>query len=241
MYLNEKILKQVITMNNKIKDLSGKRFEMITVLSKYIIRNKRVYWYCQCDCGKIFLRRSDIIQRSDIKSCGCYQRINNKTIGIKHGDGSRKSKYHRLYICWQSMKNRCYNSKHKQFKDWGGRGITVCDEWLNDYNTFKKWALNNGYSDNLTLDRIKVNENYSPSNCRWITKIEQNKNTRKCKHILYNGRYYTPPELAKILNIDDMTVRYWLFKKGKDVTYLVERFKYKQGGEVRSEKATTEL
>jgi hypothetical protein len=228
-------------MNNKIKDLSGKRFGMITVLSEYIIKEKRVYWYCKCDCGKIFLRRSDIIQRSDVKSCGCYQKINNRNIAKTHGDGSRKSEYHRLYVCWQSMKDRCYNSNNVQFKDWGGRGITVCKEWLNDYNNFKEWALQNGYANNLTLDRIKVNENYKPSNCRWITKIEQNKNTRRCRHILYHGKNYTPPELAQLLNIDDMTVRYWLFEKNKSVEYLVERFKYKQGGDVGSEKATTEL
>lgn len=228
-------------MNNKVKDLSGKRFGMIRVLSKHIIKNNRTYWYCQCDCGKIFLRRSDVIQRDDVKSCGCYQKTNNQHIGKTHGDGSRKSKYHRLYVCWQSMKDRCYNANRCQFKDWGGRGITVCKEWLNDYTSFKKWALQNGYSDNLTLDRIKVNEGYSPNNCRWITKIEQNKNTRRCKHIIYNGKNYTPPELAKILNIDDMTVRYWLFKKSKNVEYLIERFEYKQGGGDGSEKATTKL
>lgn len=228
-------------MNNKIKDLSGKRFGMITVLSEYIIKEKRVYWYCKCDCGKIFLRRSDIIQRSDVKSCGCYQKINNKVIGTKHGDGSKKSKYNRLYHCWQSMKDRCYNSNNPQFKDWGGRGIIVCDEWVSDYVNFKEWALSKGYSDNLTLDRIKVNGNYSPNNCKWSTKAEQNKNTRKCKHILYNGKDYTIPELALLLNISDDTVRYWLIEKGKDIDYLVERFKYKQGGDVRSEKATTKL
>lgn len=195
-------------MNKKIKDISGKKFGMVTVLDKYVIKGRRVYWYCKCDCGRIFLRRSDIIQRSDVKSCGCYQNHNNKTIGIKHGDGARKSENHRLYSCWQSMKNRCYNTKHRQYKDWGGRGITVCDEWKDNYIVFKEWALKNGYQDNLTLDRKNVNECYSPVNCRWITKIEQNKNTRKCRHINYNGRSYTPPELGKLFNISANKVRY---------------------------------
>ena len=76
----------MIFLNNKIKDISGKKFGMITVLDNYIIKNKRVYWYCKCDCGKIFLRRSDIISRADVKSCGCHQKSNNKVISMKHGD-----------------------------------------------------------------------------------------------------------------------------------------------------------
>lgn len=218
-------------MNSKIKDISGKKFGMVTVLDDYVINNKRIYWYCKCDCGKIFLRRSDIVSRGDLKSCGCYRNYNNKVISMKHGDGSRNSKYHRLYVCWQSMKERCYNSNNIQFKDWGGRGIKVCDQWREDYTTFKEWALNNGYQDDLTLDRKNVNKSYSPENCRWITKIEQNKNTRKCKHIEYNGKLYTPPELGRLFGISANKVRYWLFTKNKDIDYLLS-YIAREGGDV---------
>lgn len=209
---------------SKIKDLTGKKFGMVTVIKLDKIENRRTYWICKCDCGNIFTRRSDIIQNKEVKSCGCYQKENNKIIGTLHGDGSKKSKYHRLYQCYQSMKQRCYNPNCIQFKDWGGRGIKVCDEWKNDYLKFKKWALSHGYRDDLTLDRIKVNRNYEPNNCRWITKIEQNRNTRKCKHFLINNKDYTIPLLSKKLGISDDTIHYWL-KKGYDINYILKRFK----------------
>lgn len=220
---------QTISMNNKIKDLSNQRFYMVTVLDKYIKKDNRIYWYCKCNCGKIFLRRSDIIQNKQVKSCGCYQKINNTKIGLIHGDGRKNGQNHRLYVSWQGMLGRCYNSNAIQYKDWGGRGINVCDDWKNNYEVFKEWALNNGYKDNLTLDRIDVNGNYCPENCRWITKVEQNKNTRKCKHIEYNGNTYTIPELAKIFNISANQLRYWLFNKEKTIDFIKHRFNVKGG------------
>ena len=220
-------------MKNKVKNLSGQRYGMVVVTDKYFVKNGRVYWMCRCDCGNTFVRRSDIIKHPDVKSCGCYQKKRNKTSSLKHGDGSNKSEYHRLYHSWQSMKNRCLNEKYVQFKDWGGRGITICDEWLgeNGYINFKKWALSHGYNEKLTLDRIDVNGNYEPSNCRWITKTEQNKNTRKCKHIKYNDKYYTSPELGRLFGISATVVRYWLFDKNKTVEWLYAN-KANKGGDV---------
>lgn len=220
-------------MKNKVKNLSGQRYGMVVVTDEYFIKNGRTYWICRCDCGNTFVRRSDIIKRSDVKSCGCYQKKRNKTSSLKHGDGPRSSEYHKLYNVWQSMKNRCFNDKYFQFKDWGGRGITVCDDWIgeNGYINFKEWALSHGYNEKLTIDRIEVNGNYEPSNCRWITRAEQNKNTRKCKHIEYNGKYYTPPELGRLFGISATVVRYWLFDKNKTVEWLCAN-KANKGGDV---------
>ena len=213
---------------SKIKDLTGQKFGMVKIIKLDRIENRRTYWLCECECGKIFVRRSDNITNKEVKSCGCYRKQNNKIIGYLHGDGCKKSKYHRLYQCYMNMKQRCYNSNCNQFKDWGGRGIIVCDEWKNNYLVFKKWAIDNGYEDNLTLDRIDVNGNYEPDNCRWINKTEQNRNTRKCKHFIINNEDHTIPILAKKLNIHKDTIAYWL-NKGYDINYILERFKNNKG------------
>lgn len=101
-----------------------------------------------------------------------------KNPAYKHGDSKTK-----LYYVWAEMIQRCTNPKHRRFEDWGGRGIEVCDEWKNDYSAFKEWALENGYREGLTIDRINNDMGYSPDNCRWATVNEQNKNKRK-----YRGR-----------------------------------------------------
>lgn len=208
---------------SKIKDLTGKRFGKIVVLKLDRIENNRSYWLCQCDCGNIFSRRSDIIQRKDVKSCGCYQKENNKKIGIKHGD-CRIKNINPIYRIWQGMKDRCYNKNNPNNIHWLGRGIKICPEWKNNYLEFKQWAIKNGYKKGLTIDRIDVNGNYEPSNCRWVTKEEQNKNTTRTKHIEYKGNTYTVPEFAKIFKIHPDTVRYWLFLKNRSLNEFLEHF-----------------
>ena len=118
--------------------------------------------------------------------------IKEKTI---HGGSKRKQK-ERLYNIWNGMKNRCFNEKDKNYKNYGARGITVCQQWKEDYGLFRKWAMENGYNDNLTIDRISNNGNYEPSNCRWATREEQNNNTRQNHYIEYNGKVKTLSQWA---------------------------------------------
>lgn len=137
-------------------------------------------WLCQCDCGKKTIVDGRDLRKDSTKSCGCLlkEEVKKRNIKLntKHGDA-----HTRLYHIWQNMKDRCYRSRNKRYKYYGGRGIKVCDEWF-DYISFKLWALNNNYKENLTIDRIDVNGNYEPSNCRWITIQEQQKNKRNVKN-----------------------------------------------------------
>lgn len=151
----------------KLVDLTGKKFGRLTVIER-----SESKWLCKCDCGNTKLVNGGHLVSGDTKSCGCLRNEQR----IKHGMRNT-----RLYSVWHGMKERCYNTKHKHFKDYGGRGITICDKWKNDFNAFAQWALSHGYADNLTIDRIDVNGNYEPSNCRFITNAEQQKNKRNSK------------------------------------------------------------
>lgn len=154
----------------KALELTGLRFNKITVLAKSSERTRdgQVLWKCECDCGEIKLIRASSLKSGNSQSCGC-------SIGknlYKHGLYK-----HRLMRIWVAMKQRCYNPNTKAFKTYGARGIQVCDEWKSGFKLFYEWAVNNGYSDNLEIDRINTYGNYEPENCRWITHADNTKNT----------------------------------------------------------------
>lgn len=159
----------------KVKEIeSGAVFGRLTVISPNgSIRNYRAY-LCRCACGNEVTVISASLRSGNTKSCGCLGLETKQTNKIKHGESHKT----RLYSCWSDMRNRCNCTNRKAYKYYGGRGIKVCKEW-DDYNTFKIWATNNGYADNLTLDRINPDGNYKPANCRWITIQEQQRNRRK--------------------------------------------------------------
>lgn len=183
-------------------DISGKRFGRILVL-KYVGNSR---WLCRCDCSNEKIIRRDALIQGRTKSCGCFQKeIAAKQVrqrSLKHGDFGTK-----LYGIWAGMKRRCYNSRTKYYKDYGGRGITVCDEWKNDYSKFKEWALANGYREGLSIERVDVNKGYSPDNCKFITINEQNSNKRISIRLQYQGKEYSIKELSKLTGIKERTIR----------------------------------
>lgn len=142
--------------------------------------NKRVWsLVAKCDCGRFDVVRIDGWKQQ--KSGGCPECGK----GWKHGDGKTKARHEkRLYTTWVGMKQRCTNPLVPHFARYGGRGITVCSEWLDDYRTFKQWALTNGYADNLTIDRIDNDGNYEPENCQWLTKSENSKKMHRDKKLI---------------------------------------------------------
>ena len=179
-------------MSKKLPDLTGERFGRWTVI-EYAGRGKHgeVQYKCRCDCGTERVLRRTSLTSGNSKSCGCLSRDVAKERGTTHGDSKS-----RLYRIWAGIIQRCCNDRERyEWEKYGGRGITVCEEW-HKYEAFRDWALSSGYSDDLTIDRINVNGDYCPDNCRWATVYEQNNNKRTSKYISFNGETGTIREFA---------------------------------------------
>ena len=188
-------------------EMVGKRFGYLVVLEQVEdAKCGQKRWKCMCDCGKETIAYGQSLRSGHTSSCGCYRSKVNAILGKekleKHGGCGT-----RLYHIWNSMKARCYDPKRSRYKQYGGRGIIVCDEWRNDFAAFRSWALANGYNDSFTIDRIDNDGPYSPSNCRWITNFEQQGNKRNNRNLEYNGQTHTVAEWARITGISENTIR----------------------------------
>lgn len=187
-------------MNGRI-DLTGQRFGRLTVI-KFVSRiNKRTKWLCKCDCGNETIVSTKCLRNGDTKSCGCLKKDKAREAKITHGKTSS-----RLFVTWGNMKSRCYSQNRRDYRDYGGRGITICVEWKDDFMAFYDWAMANGYRDDLTIDRIDVNGNYEPSNCRWVDIKVQANNTRRNHYITYKGETHTIAEWSEITGISKSAI-----------------------------------
>ena len=171
-------------------DLTGQRFGRWLVLAETDRRIcGNVGWLCKCDCGTIKTVSALGLRSGGSTSCGCY----NREITTKHGMGRT-----RLHGIWCKMRDRCQNPHSASADRYFDRGIKICDEWANSFEAFRDWALANGYSDELSIDRIDNNGNYEPSNCRWATLTEQGRNKRNNVMLTCNEETHCLTEWAEI-------------------------------------------
>lgn len=220
-------------MGRKLKNLAGQKFGKLTILNDYRRDKGLTYWLCRCDCGDSI---DKYIQYNNLKSgstvsCGCIR--DEIDINKKHGYAGT-----RIYTIWKNMIRRCINPKNSAYPDYGGRGIKVCSEWLIEDNdeglrNFVNWANTSGYEDNLTIDRIDVDGDYEPCNCKWSTYQEQMNNKRNNVYIEINGTSKTLAEWARfselpLKRIHSRISRGW---KGQDIIKpITERVAKKQSG-----------
>lgn len=187
-----------------MSDLVGQKYGRLTVTARApnSPRGKK-RWWCKCDCGNTKDKPvlSYDLTSGRVRSCGCLYFESNKGINVKHGLSNT-----RLFNIWSSMKQRCYNPKAVGYKNYGARGIVVCDLWRDDFSSFRSWALSHGYSEGLTIDRINNDGGYSPDNCRWIPMKLQQNHRRNNHRVVYCGETYTIAQLALKFNISAATL-----------------------------------
>lgn len=189
----------------KLKDLTGLKFGRLVVI-KQVIGTKRTSWLCKCECGQYKIVRGNHLVSREIQSCGCLHKEIIKNNFKTHGLSNT-----RVYNIWCGMKFRCYNPNCKEYKLYGERGIIICNEWKDNFSNFYEWSIKNGYKeiskrDLYTLDRIDVNGNYEPTNCRWVNMKVQNNNRRNNHRITYKGETHTLKEWSEILNMKYTTL-----------------------------------
>lgn len=183
-------------MKQTVIDMTHHKFNGCEVLERNgSDKHSRAMWKVLCHCGRTFTTLGNSIRYNRVASCGCTRLEKTKSMGESnktHGDTLT-----RLYNTWKDMKARCQNGNHKSYKYYGDRGIGICDEWISSYQKFKEWALDNGYEESLTLDRIDVNGNYTPGNCRWATMKKQGRNRRNNKMMIYEDNILTQSEISE--------------------------------------------
>lgn len=203
----------------KFVDLTGQKFERLTALYKTgMSKDRKSIWHCQCECGNFKDVTITSLKNGDTKSCGCLQKESRRENALKLNNTKHGMYKRRLYRIYHDMVSRCYRKNVNRYEEYGGRGIKVCEEWLgkDGFVHFMNWAFENGYSDDLTIDRINSNGNYEPSNCRWATHKEQANNTRSTIFLEYSGDRKSLSEWAEITGISKRAI-YGRIRKGWSV------------------------
>lgn len=197
---------------SKTIDLTGQVFNRLTVMKQTGINNHGdSTWLCKCNCGKETIVAGYRLRNGKTQSCGCLNKEITRNRSLTHGKSKEK-----IYFVWKAMINRCTNNKNHNYKDYGGRGIKVCTEWMN-INNFIKWANSNGYKEGLEIDRINNDGNYEPSNCRWTTRKVQTNNCRRNIVVNIEGVSKTLKQWAEYsnLNVNTLQYRYYRGDRGK--------------------------
>lgn len=189
-------------MASRRNDLTGMVFGSLCVIEFSHTYNGHSYWLCSCECGESTIARGSHLKTGNISSCGC-----------KKGNITHRESGTRLYNVWSQMWGRCTNPNANAYRCYGGRGISVCEEWKR-YEVFRDWALSHGYAPNLSIDRKDNDGNYNPDNCRWTTALEQANNTRRTRFLEMDGRVLSVSEWARQLGINQSTLSMRLNKYG---------------------------
>lgn len=219
---NENILNNVIVTTEypsrpDFDDISGNRYHHLTCI-KYIGKDKgnRKYFLFKCDCGNEIIIYGNRVTSGLTWSCGCYRMARKGAALYKYG-----IKNNRLYRIWLGMRRRCYDKNYEpSYKNYGGRGIIVCDSWRYDFKEFRDWALANGYDDSLSIDRIDNDGNYEPDNCRWVSMKDQANNRSTNLYITINGYKYSLSEWSDITGIPRGVIRNRLRRGWDDYSAL---------------------
>ena len=195
----------------RVKDLTGMRFGRLVVVELIgKAANGKYQWKCKCDCGNYTIVKGNSLTTDHTKSCGCLEKETKREVNTIHG-----LRRHPLYKVWLNMKDRCYNPNNSNFKYYGGKGITVCNEWKDNFKLFYDWMINNGYEKGMSIDRIDNSLEYSPDNCRVIPFNKQSSNRTTNYAIIHEGVPYTVAELAKLLNVKSPTLYSRLRRNGR--------------------------
>ena len=198
-------------------DLKGQQFGRLTVISfAGTDKNGKALWNCQCECGNKTTVRLDKLSNGETKSCGCIRREKTRKRATTHGNSKK-----RLYRIWCGILHRTGNENAIEYDRYGGRGIYICKEWKESFEEFEKWALENGYTGKLTIDRMDNDKGYSPENCRWTDWKTQENNKSNVKKYEYKGELKTITELAEMADIRTDTLRERI-KRGMDIQKAVE-------------------
>ena len=211
-------------------NLSGKKFGRLLVIKKADTLNGHVRWHCKCDCGNECVVHGSALRSGNTKSCGCYRTENAKNLY----SGVRQNDKH-LYAVWNGIKQRCCNKNNKSFHNYGGRGIKICDEWANSYESFYNWAMKSGYKAGLQIDRIDNNGDYCESNCRFVQREIQANNKRNVVLYTIDGVTKSLPQWCKEYDQNYYMVRQRVYKLNWDIKKALSVPNAKKHGEGEKE------